>query len=232
MRRACSECGVRDQALCASLTDDQLAVLSRAGRRRYVAKGESVIWAGDENMICANVVAGVFKLSTSTADGREQIVGLLYPADFLGRPYAPSSNYTVDALTDAELCVFPRSHFEQALHDYEELERLLLQRTLDELDNTREWMLLLGRKTAEEKVASFIVQMSRRLAKGRCGASTGEEFLLPLSRTQVADVLGLTIETVSRQMTRLKSAGVIDLPTTRSIRVLDRPALSARAEHA
>lgn len=128
--------------------------------------------------------------------------------------------------------MFPRSHFEQALHDYEELERLLLQRTLDELDNTREWMLLLGRKTAEEKVASFIVQMSRRLAKGRCGASTGEEFLLPLSRTQVADVLGLTIETVSRQMTRLKSAGVIDLPTTRSIRVLDRPALSARAEHA
>lgn len=120
---------MRDQALCASLTDDQLAVLSRSGRRRYVAKGETVIWAGDENMICANVVAGVFKLSTSTADGREQIVGLLYPADFLGRPYAPSSNYTVDALTDAELCVFPRKHFEQALHDYEELERLLLQRT-------------------------------------------------------------------------------------------------------
>ena len=230
MTRACSECGIRHRALCASLTDTDLAALSRLGRRRRVAKGESIVWAGDENMLCANIVSGVFKLDASTADGREQIVGLLYPADFIGRPYAPSSHYNVVALTDAELCVFPRTGFERVLQDRTELERMLLQRTLDELDHTREWMLLLGRKTAEEKIASFLVQMARRLSQG-CVEAASDTFVLPLSRSEMADVLGLTIETVSRQMTKLRSAGIIDLRTTRSVRILDACALAARAEH-
>ena len=230
MRVACPGCEIRNRALCAGLSDAKLAPLSALKRRRRFAKGEPVIWAGDENMIFANVVSGVLKLNATTADGREQIVGLMYPADFIGRPYASSTRYNVVALTDAELCVFSRKHFEQALRTYDKLKRLLLQRTLDELDHSREWMLLLGRKTAEEKVASFLVQMARQIGRGGCARSPLDEFVLPLSRAQIADVLGLTIETVSRQMTRLRSAGVIDLPTTRSIRVLNEIALSARAE--
>ena len=231
MRRACYECVVRNRALCASLTDEEVASLGRLGRRRQIAKGETVVWAGDENMVCANIVSGVFKLDESTADGREQIVGLLYPADFIGRPYALSSTYNVVALTNAELCVYPRQQFEQALKDYGELERRLLQRTLDELDQTREWMLLLGRKAAEEKIASFLLHMARRLRQA-CEGAASSTFVLPLSRSQIADVLGLTIETVSRQITRLRTAGVIDLPTTRSVQILDAAALAARAEHA
>ncbi len=229
MTRECSKCSIRHRGLCASLAAADLAALSRLGRRRRVAKHESIVWAGDENMLCANIVSGVFKLDASTADGREQIVGLLYPADFIGRPYAPSSHYNVVALTDAELCVFPRAGFERVLHNHTGLKRMLLQRTLDELDHTREWMLLLGRKTAEEKIASFLVQMARRLSHGRVEAAS-DSFVLPLSRTEMADLLGLTIETVSRQITKLRSAGIIDLRTTRSVRILDARALAARAE--
>ena len=133
----CADCSVRDLALCGSLTDHELEALNALGRRQRLSKGETVIWAGDESIICANLLSGVLKLSASTADGREQIVGLHYPADFIGRPYADAADFTVTALTDAELCVFPRKQFEQVLEDHVRMERLLLQRTFAALDEAR-----------------------------------------------------------------------------------------------
>ena len=115
MTEVCSDCAVRDSALCAALNDEQLLQLNRLGRRQRVVRGETVQWTGDESLVFANIIDGVLKLSTSTADGREQIVGLLYPADFLGRLFAVRVDYDATALTDAELCVFPRKAFEAAL---------------------------------------------------------------------------------------------------------------------
>jgi CRP/FNR family transcriptional regulator len=103
----------------------------------------------------------------------------------------------------------------------------LLERTLTELDRSRRWMLLLGRMTAEQKVASFLLEIGERL--GNAKARAGTHVPLPLSRQQIADVLGLTIETVSRQLTRLRNAGVIDLPSRREIVLQDLPDLEARA---
>uniref|UniRef100_UPI00242FAE17 helix-turn-helix domain-containing protein n=2 Tax=Sphingobium TaxID=165695 RepID=UPI00242FAE17 len=99
----------------------------------------------------------------------------------------------------------------------------LLQRTLDDLDRARSWMLLLGRKNAREKIATFLLDMSRRLA--REGLPPLDRFDLPLSRQQIADVLGLTIETVSRQLTDLKRIGIIALPGRRMVEIRDRAAL-------
>ena len=113
----CADCGVRDQALCGTLTDEELESLNRLGRRRHVGKGETIAWAGDDNLVCANLLSGVLKLTAATADGREQIVGLVYPADFVGRPFADRVDYDITAMTDAELCVFPREPFERALDD-------------------------------------------------------------------------------------------------------------------
>ncbi|UPG74010.1 Crp/Fnr family transcriptional regulator [Roseomonas gilardii subsp. gilardii] len=187
-------------------------------------------------MLCANLLSGVLKLSAATADGREQIVGLLYPADFVGRPFAESAEHSITALTDAELCVFPRKPFEETLEGHARMERLLLRRTLAALDDARNRMLLLGRKTAEEKVASFLLDMAVHLApEGAPKDARGGRavtFDLPLTRAQIADVLGLTIETVSRQMTRLKRAGLIDLPAGRLVTIRDREALEERAEAA
>ena len=234
MNQGCADCAVRDSALCASLNDEELARLNRIGRRQRLAKGETLQFAGDDSLVFANVVDGVLKLSTSTADGREQIVGLLYPADFLGRLFAVRVDYDCTALTDADLCIFPRKGFESALSDFQKLERSLLERTMAELDRTRQWMLLLGRKNAEEKVASFLLNITERLKPEGCVGrdSGGETYVLPLTRGQIADVLGLTIETVSRQMTRLKSAGIIALPSTREVTILKPRQLQAMAEAA
>jgi CRP/FNR family transcriptional regulator len=174
----------------------------------------------------------VLKLSTGTEDGREQIVGVVYPSDFIGRPFGGTTNHGVTALTDARVCVFSRVDFDGFARKHPELEHKLLQRTLGELDRTRRWMLLLGRKSASEKVASFLIELSDRLAPLTCegeGDGIAARFHLPFSRQQIADVLGLTIETVSRQFTRLKTEGLIDLPSRREVVIANRHALIAEA---
>jgi len=230
----CADCTVRDQSLCGSLSDLELHALNMLGRRQHVARGDALIWAGDENVICANLLSGVLTMVASTPDGREQIVGLLYPADFVGQPYQGQADFTITALTDSELCIFPRAPFERVLSDHAAMERLLLQRTLSALSDARGRILALARKSAEEKVAGFLIDMASRAASTGCRAMPDGPltFDLPLTRGQIADVLGLTIETVSRQMTRLKVAGVIALPGGRAITILDRGGLKLRAEAA
>lgn len=227
----CSDCAVRDAALCGSLDDVELRALNSIGERRTYPRGSTVIWAGDESVTCANVLSGMLKLATTTPDGRAQIVGLLYPADFVGRPYAEEADHTVEALTDVELCVFPRRQFERVLDDHIRMERLLLQRTLTALQEARARMLMLARKSASEKVADFLLEMAGKAGTNGCRAMPDGPltFDLPLTRGQMADVLGLTIETVSRQLTRFKAAGMITLPGTRAVTISDRAALEAIA---
>jgi CRP/FNR family transcriptional regulator len=173
----------------------------------------------------------VLKLSTSTVDGREQIVGVVYPSDFIGRPFGKTTPHSVTALSDAQVCMFTRSAFDDFAGDHPELEHKLLERTLTELDRARNWMLLLGRKSAGERVATFLLEMADRLENNGCEHDFlhGPKFELPLSRQQIADLLGLTIETVSRQLTRLRQAGIIDLPDRRSVIILDRGAMEDAA---
>jgi len=222
----CEHCVVRNRAICAGLDTEELAVLSTIGRRRWLAAGESLIWEGEESLLVANVIEGVLKLSTGTEDGREQIVGVVYPADFIGRPFG------VTALTAAQVCVFSRRDFDRFAARHPALEHKLLERTLAELDRTRKWMLLLGRKSASEKLASFLLELAERLAPADCQhvpSAGADRFTLPFSRQQIADVLGLTIETVSRQFTRLKSEGLIALPSRREVVISNRPALTMEA---
>lgn len=226
MTRACEDCSVRDLAVCAPLDDAQLVAFSKLGRRRRLARGEPLVFEGDDNPICANVIDGVLRVDATTPGGRDQTVALLYPADFFGRPYAPSSSHSVTALTDVEVCIFPRGSFERAIGDLAPLENQLLRRTFDDLDRSRRWLLLLARKGAEAKVASLLGDMAQRLAPN------GGRFDLPLTRGEIADVLGLTIETVSRQMTRLARDGVIALYGRRGVELVDAADLADRAEAA
>jgi CRP/FNR family transcriptional regulator len=122
-----------------------------------------------------NVITGVLKLSVSTADGREQIVGVVFPSDFIGRPFGKESPYGITALTEAEVCIFTRSAFDSFAKDHPNLQHKLLQRTLDELDRARQWMMLLGRKTASERIATLLIEVSNRL--GATGCSAIEPFL-------------------------------------------------------
>lgn len=227
--KTCADCAVRDSALCASLSDGELQALNALGTKRRLARGETLVWAGDDSLVCGNLISGVLKLTASTADGREQIVGLVYPADFVGRPYAGQSDFTITAISDAELCVFPRGPFERVLEDHARMERLLLQRTFAALDEARGRMLALARMSAGEKVAGFLRDMADR--EGGCRATPlgPVTFDLPLTRGEMAEVLGLTIETVSRQLSRLKDKGAITLLGARGITIRDRALLGEKA---
>jgi CRP/FNR family transcriptional regulator, anaerobic regulatory protein len=227
----CSQCVVRNRAICAGLEPDELDILGRLGRKRLVERGQTVMWEGDDSLIVANVISGVLKISMSMSDGREQIVGIVFPSDFIGRPFGKDSSYSVTSLIESELCVFSRSAFNEFASEHPQLERKLLSRTLDELDRAREWMLLLGKKSAGERIATLILEMSARLGEQGCHASFGDlnQFDLPLDRQQIGDLLGLTIETVSRQLVKLKNEGLIDLPDRKHVIINDRSRLSELA---
>ncbi|HKY79856.1 MAG TPA: Crp/Fnr family transcriptional regulator [Sphingobium sp.] len=221
----CDRCDVRDRAICADLDSPQRASLNRLGRRLTVKAGQTVMWEGEESTLVANVIDGTLKLSTSTGDGREQIVGVVYASDFIGRPFGARTPHSVTALTDARLCLYPRGAFDGFAREHPSLEHRLLRRTLDDLDRTRSWLLLLGRKNARGKAATFLLDMRRRVRADEEGVIE-----LPLSRQQVADVLGLTIETVSRQMSEMKRMGVIALHGRRGVRIVDAAWLESMAE--
>jgi CRP/FNR family transcriptional regulator len=227
----CADCSVRSRSLCGTLADSELVKLNRIGGRRKIARGEALIWAGDEAALCGNLLSGVLKMTASTADGREQTVGLLFPSDFVGRPFKGASHYTMTALTDAELCFFPKEPFAQLLEEHPDMERQLLERTFAALDEARDRMLMLARKSASEKIAGFLLDMASR-ARDACSAAVGGPitFDLPLTRGEMAELLGLTIETVSRQMTKLKAEGIIALPGLRTVTIRNRAVLQARAE--
>ncbi len=227
----CSQCVVRNRAICAGLQPDELSALGHLARKQLVKRGQTISWEGEDSLIVANVIDGVLKVSMSMPDGREQIVGVVFPSDFVGRPFGKDSPYSFTALSDAELCVFTRAAFDGFAREHPELEHKLLRRTLVELDRAREWMLLLGKKSASERIATLLLEMSNRLREQGChaGEDALNQFELPLDRQQIADLLGLTIETVSRQLTKLKVEGLIDLPDRKHVIINNRPRLTELA---
>ncbi|MFZ1744090.1 MAG: Crp/Fnr family transcriptional regulator [Pontixanthobacter sp.] len=224
---ACQACAIRNRAICADLDAQEIAVLNSIGRQRDLQAGEQLLWEGEEAVLVGNVIEGLLKLSSGTSDGREQIVGLVYPSDFIGRPFGATTPYGVEALTDARVCIFQRKDFDAFAREHPRLEHKLLERTLAELDRTRRWMLLLGRMDAEQKLVSFLLEIADRM--GAAASNQTQTFELPIGRQQIADVLGLTIETVSRQFSKLKKSGLVDLPSRREVTILDRQALEMRA---
>jgi CRP/FNR family transcriptional regulator len=196
------------------------------GVQRRLARGDVLVRAGDPPLVCANLQSGVMKICATTATGDETIVGLLYPGDFVGRPFAGPAHHDVVAVTSVELCVFPRAVFERALADHEHMERRLLERTLAALDRAQLGLVRMANASAGARVAGFVDDIARRQASA-CQAGPAAGFDLPLSRGEMADLLGLTIETVSRQLKRLETAHIIELVGRRGVILRDAPALAA-----
>ena len=188
---------------------------------RRVKQGQTIVWSGDEMDFVASIISGIATLTQTMEDGRTQMVGLLVPSNFLGRPGRRAAAYDVTATTDVMLCCFRKAPFEALLARTPNIGQRLLEMTLDELDAAREWMLLLGRKTAREKIATLFAIIIRRDASIQVKTEGALEFDLPLTREAMADYLGLTLETVSRQVSALKRDGVIVLKGKRHIVVPD-----------
>lgn len=218
----CGDCPIRHNAVCARCDENELSQLEKVKYYRSYQAGQTIIWSGDEMEFVASVVSGIATLSQTMEDGRTQMVGLMLPSDFVGRPGRSIAPYDVVAVSDMLMCCFRRKPFEELMLKTPHVAQRLLEMTLDELDAAREWMLVLGRKTAREKIASLLMIIARRNASLNLGKAEGKmEFDLPLTREAMADYLGLTLETVSRQVSALKKDGVIELKGKRHVIVPD-----------
>ncbi|KAE9632877.1 transcriptional regulator FnrL [Parasedimentitalea maritima] len=224
----CGDCPIRHRAVCARCNADELVELDAIKYYRTYEAGQTVIWSGDKMGFVGSVVSGVATLTQTMEDGRTQMVGLLLPSDFVGRPGRDGAAYNVVATTDVVMCCFRKKPFEELMSKTPHIAHRLLEMTLDELDAAREWMLVLGRKTAREKIASLLSIIARRNTTPD-NDSVSTVFDLPLTREAMADYLGLTLETVSRQVSALKRDGVIQLQGKRHVTVPDMTRLMEEA---
>lgn len=224
---ACAVCPVRDRAACSVLNDDQRAELAAIGHHRQLKRGETLFAAGESPTACATLLRGALKISSIDEQGVERILSLVHPAGFVGELFAPQANHSVVALADSEVCVFPATKYEDAIHRFPALGRALLRRSSQDLYASRELIGLMGRRTALQKVAGFLMGMAEAASDSPCHAAN--RFDLPLSREEMAGLLGLTIETVSRQLSRLEADGAILREGQRGIQLKDAALLGRLA---
>ena len=218
----CGNCPIRHRAVCSRCEPDELEGLEEIKYYRSYEAGQPILWSGDHMEFVASIVTGISTLSQTMEDGRPQMVGLLLPSDFIGRPGRETAAFDVVAVSDVTLCCFRRRPFEQLMTNTPHIGQRLLEMTLDELDSAREWMTVLGRKTAREKIASLLLIVARRDASLRKQLpGDGMVFDLPLTREAMSDYLGLTLETVSRQISALRKSGIIQLEGKRRVIVPD-----------
>lgn len=213
----CVSCEVRHKGMCGALNEDELLALSAHTRLVNHDAGEELAGEKAPAESYATVIRGVVKLTKTLEDGRQQIVGLQFAPDFLGRLNAEENAVSAEAASHVNLCRVPKAALERMVKSNPALAERLMAQTLRELDEAREWMVTLGRKTAAEKVASFLLLIATHLDPEAEGDS--RRFDLPLSRADIADFLGLTIETVSRQLSRLKTDGIVSIVANRHIEV-------------
>lgn len=222
----CFDCAARELAVCGVLESAALRAFKASGPTVKYNAGETVVFEADEAASVYSLTSGLLRLSKLLPDGRRQIAGFLFPGDFLGITMEEEHAFTAEAVAPSTLCKFPRRHFDDFAAQNPTLERRLYAVAAHELAAARQQLVLLGRKTATERLASFLLMLA-----GRCHAKRdGDDIAFPMSRADIGDYLGLRIETVSREISSLKAARVIQLTGRQSFRIVDRGRLEQLAE--
>ena len=222
----CQSCSVRDQSICAVLSDDELRELSKIATAVHLAKNATVFFEGDENTYLFNVVTGAVRLSKLLHDGRRQVTGFLFPGDFLGLSIADTYAYSAETLSETSLCRFKRSSLIKLLDRFPKLEHRLLELASNELLEAHTHMMLLGQKHATEKISTTLVHLMKRIGLRRKDAIVIE---LPMNRIDLAEYAGVSAETVSRCLTSLREKSVISLPQTNTVCILNEDELERLA---
>jgi CRP/FNR family transcriptional regulator len=171
---------------------------------------EVLFWEGDAAEHLFEIVGGCLRLYKLMADGRRAITGFMFPGEILGVSFRDRYLFTAEAVGEVKLRRYPRAQMHANLARMPGLSREVLAMACDELSAAQDQMLLLGRKTAPERIASFLIAAAKRMSRDDVPA---REIELPMARLDIADFLGLTIETVSRVLTKLKNEGIIALPS-------------------
>jgi CRP/FNR family transcriptional regulator, anaerobic regulatory protein len=206
--QTCAECSVRQYSLCAALDRAELRELEHLGRHVHFDSCQTVFAQEELTTSFYNLLEGVMRLYKLLPDGRRQIVGFALPGDFLGMTASTRHSFSADAIGEVAICRFSRAAFARFIEDKPHLLRRINELAVRELSQAQDHMVLLGRRSAEEKVATFLLGWRDRLGQF---SSPEKTVPLPMSRQDIADFLGLTIETVSRTFTKLERDGVIDI---------------------
>ena len=155
----CQTCEVRDQSICAVLSDEELRELSKISTAVELTKGATVFFEGDENTYLFNVVSGAVRLSKLLPDGRRQVTGFLFPGDFIGLSVADKYAYTAETLSNTSLCRFNRPNLIKLLDRFPKLEHRLLELASNELIEAQDHMVLLGQKDLTEKISGILINL-------------------------------------------------------------------------
>jgi CRP/FNR family nitrogen fixation transcriptional regulator len=197
---------------------DDSDVLAMLGTVVAVRPGAAIYGEGDRATAWYRVQSGVLRTCKLLPDGRRQVEDFLFPGDFFGLETRGEHSFAAEAITSVSVIRYSRPRLTAAAAASNRVAARLLDVSLEQLGKVHGHLMLLGRKTAEEKLATFLLEMLER--------SPGPDVIdLSMSRTDIADYLGLTIETVSRTFSTLKQEGVIALPSAQHVVILDRDAL-------
>jgi CRP/FNR family transcriptional regulator, anaerobic regulatory protein len=218
----CNTCEVRDFAACAPLNSEEQRRLTSIMHTVEIPAHQPIFNEADPAEHVYNVTGGAVKIYKLLPDGRRQITGFLLPGDFLGLTHKEAYAYSAEALVPTKLCRFPRRRLESLLDELPKLEQRLLGMASHELAAAQDQMMLLGRKSAKERVVSFLLLMSASAVRR---GNPADPVTLPMNRSDIADYLGLTIETVSRTFTQLRTQKLIELMDEKQVRLLKPAAL-------
>lgn len=208
---ACHACSLYSLCLPLGLNNKDLVRLDSIIERSQNYKRGHALFSTEQPFKSLFVVrSGSFKTTISAADGRDQVTGFYFPGEFIGLDAIHQQNYQSNAksLESSSVCELPFDNMEEIGKDMPQLQIQMLTRLSKELASDKSFMLLLGKKTADEKLATFLLSLSKRFQERGFSAT---EFHLSMSRSDIANHLGLAVETVSRLFSRFQEEKLIKL---------------------
>jgi len=214
----CSECQIRSYSFCRCLKDEQLKEFSEISTNRKFKNKVNIFLQQDEAKNLYNITEGNVKIYQLMDDGRIQIIGFLYPGDFFGSFKKGKYNYCAEAIGDSKVCIFEKKKLDSYMENNISLARELLNQTSQELTLAQDRMKVLGKFDATEKLSKFIFNITEQ--RKRIGWQNNP-ISLPMTRQDIADYLGLTIETVSREISKLKTSNIIKIISSKQIFIND-----------
>lgn len=229
-KRPVSRCDIDRTGPFSELSAPLRAELSELCRTRRLAPGQTLVSDGEDADFVGCVTQGILKMQKTLQDGRQHIVGLLMPGDMFGRVFDGASWFAIEAATEAEAITFRRGRFEALLSKWPELERMMILNILDELDSAREWMMVLSGHKVTERLAGFLLMLCRTRGADEsafCRIGGSLDIRVPLSRRDLANLLGTRPESISRAVHALADAGVLAIRTPCFFEVNDLEALIA-----
>ncbi|MCW4455093.1 helix-turn-helix domain-containing protein [Flavobacterium sp. MXW15] len=222
----CLQCSVRHLSVCSALSCDEVLALEKVTVSQPVPLGATLARSGEPRSHVYTVTAGALRLVRTLADGRRRVSGFVLPGDYLGLSGSDHHRHDIEAIAESRVCRVALAHMRELRLRYPHLERKLLQRACQELDTAQDAALALARLQPTEKLADFLLRLA---ARETVHGHPGNRVPLPMGRGDIADHLGLTMETVSRTFTKLRQQGLIALPQLNVVEIRDLPALQKLA---